>query len=84
MREVIKGPGIQIELDASEIYPDDPGLGTPAMVIERGGKRRSASYEAALNHGELDCGEVRLNQSQINWLGDQFETVEAFFDKHEA
>lgn len=31
--QVINGPkGIRLELDASEIFPDDPGMGTPRLV----------------------------------------------------
>lgn len=36
--------GLRIELDASEIYPNDPGQGTPAMAYYRG---KSATFDAA-------------------------------------
>jgi len=35
-KQTLKGPeGLIIKLDSDQIFPDDPGQGTPAMVIQR-------------------------------------------------
>ena len=74
------GPnGLRIELDASEIYPDDPGAGTPAMVYYG---RDSATFWCALDTGELDGRKLR--QPELDWLDAQLDTVEAFIDNHTA
>lgn len=78
MKQTIKGPsGIRIELDASEIYPDDPGAGAPAMVY-RG--RESGTYWCAVDTGEL--GDELLPQGALNWLHNQFDAVDAFMNKY--
>jgi hypothetical protein len=85
-RKTLSGPqGIRIELDSAEIFPDDPGQGTPAMVYVGEGDQHSGTYWAALNEGELICGrsgDYQLNASQHNWLAAQEETVGAFLDEH--
>ena len=76
--KTLKGPnGLRIELDASQIFPDDPGAGAPAMVYKG---RDSGTYWCALDTGEL--GDATLPQSALNWLDAQLDTVEAFIDQH--
>jgi hypothetical protein len=65
-QRTIFGPnGIRIVLDSNEIYPSDPGAGTPAMVYLG---RHSGTYWCVSDTGELDCGEKELTASQLNWL----------------
>lgn len=40
MKKTLTGPtGLSLELDSEEIYPADPGRGTPAIVVLRQGKK---------------------------------------------
>ncbi len=78
-KEILRGPnGIRIELDSTEIFPADPGQGTPAMVYLG---QRSATYWCAVDTGELD-GEYALNRRDLQWLGEQDERVGAFLRQH--
>lgn len=77
-KQTLIGPnGLRLELDSAEIFPDDPGQGTPAMVYLRG---ESATYWCALNEGEVDR-EV-MNSSQQAWLEQQEDAVAEFLEKH--
>lgn len=70
------GPsGIRLELDHTQIFPDDPGAGTPALVIKGD---YSATYHCALNEGELDCGGYQLNDEEVQWLEEQESLVDEF------
>lgn len=74
-KRTLHGPnGLRILLDSNEIYPNDPGNGTPAIVQLFG---FSATYGCAADTGELTDkhGEDReLTTVQLNWL--QSDTVE--------
>ena len=78
-KAIIPGPGIRLILDASEIIPNDPGAGTPAVVAAG---RYSGTFWCAADTGELDCGEYQLNPRQIEWLDDQFATVTEWHRYH--
>jgi hypothetical protein len=72
------GPkGLHVILDSSEIFPDDPGQGTPAMVYLRG---QSATYWCALNEGEVDGEE--LSTSQQAFLESIEDEVAEFIETH--
>lgn len=74
----LDGPGIRLILDVRQVFPDDPGNGTPAIVETRNGKF-SASYNCALGTGELSGsgGNTRyLTSEQIRWLDEQLRHVE--------
>jgi hypothetical protein len=61
---ILVGPyNVKLELDPSQVIPDDPGAGTPALVHFRGD---SGSYWCAV--GEGMCGDVRLPNSAVRWL----------------
>lgn len=71
-KESLKGPGgIRIDLDTKEIFPSDPGNGTPAMVYLPFG-RGCASFWCAQNEGEVhtDEGTQELTDEQKEWLND--------------
>ena len=80
----LNGPGgLKVHLDASEIFPDDPGAGTPALVKLRvGQKTYSASYWCAADTGELDCGDHQLTQNQCDWLNDIEDQVNGWIERH--
>lgn len=48
------GNGWRLELDRAQVFPDDPGQGTPAMVY--GPRGESATFQCALCEGEADAG----------------------------
>jgi hypothetical protein len=80
--KTLTGPsGIRIELDSAQIFPDDPGQGTPAMVYVDSAKARgmSATYWCAADTGELD-GMPVLSSKQVDWLHAQDEAVAAFIE----
>ena len=66
------GPnGLRVEFDSSEIFPEDPGQGTPVLVYLG---RETASFCCALNEGEVG-GYVRLSPEQIEFLASLEELV---------
>lgn len=85
-KKTIKSPkglrGLRIELDKGEVFPDDPGQGTPAMVYQNIPLRgeASATYWCAMGEGELLAGPntVSLTDEQVKWLGEQEDAVNEF------
>lgn len=75
----ITGPqGLILTLDASEIFPDDPGNGTPAM-LDCG--EYSGTFWCAADTGELSCGEYELTSAQRRWINEvAFPLVDVFMD----
>ena len=78
MTKTIVGKGLKIVLDRSEVFPDDPGAGTPAMVYDA--KGNCATFHVAMNEGELECGDVRLTAAQTAWLASQENAVINFLE----
>lgn len=77
-KESLRGPGnLLLVLDASEIYPDDPGAGTPALVILPFG-RGTATYWCAAAEGEVD-GHL-LTERQNRWLESVENAVDQWLD----
>lgn len=76
MKKTLTGPGgIQIVLDSSEIFLEDPGAGTPAMVHVG---RYAGTYFCATETGELSCGDYTLSLAEVRWLDEQFDAVQDF------
>lgn len=70
IRKTIKGPqGAELILDESQVFPDDPGAGTPAVVKYR---NRYGTYWCCVGEGE--CDGVELPEEILNWL--RSETIE--------
>ena len=86
MIKKLKGPdGIVLELDSSQIFPDDPGQGTPAMVEYKGGY---ATFNCAQSTGVVDGGrkgDIQLPDECVEWLdSDEVESqVEEMYDAGE-
>lgn len=76
MKKVLRGPdGVTLELDSHEIYPDDPGQGTPAMVYKTVNHRLyMATLTCAEMTGELHSdrgGDIQLSEDACEWLGSE-------------
>ena len=69
--------GLRIVMDKKEIYPGDPGAGTP-VIVETYDKRFSASWNCATETGELGLGDFLLSEAQIDWLTEHEESVAAW------
>jgi hypothetical protein len=68
--------GLSIELDPSQAFPDDPGMGTPALVVKKVGRKTyTGSWTCANDMGELDCGEYVLTENELEWLSKQDDEV---------
>jgi len=86
--QTLRGPdGLVIELDSEQIFPNDPGQGTPAMVIQRdrGHNEYCATFNCASSEGVLegDRGKFHvLNQRQCAWLTSQEDVVDRFITEH--
>lgn len=70
--------GILIELDASQIFPGDPGQGTPVLVELASGQ--TGTWNCVTSEGEVDG--VRLTPEQSAWLDDKTPEVEKWMRKH--
>lgn len=70
-RKSLRGPGgLLVVLDAREIFPDDPGNGTPILVKGPFG-RGCSTFWAAQGEAELlddKEGAIQLTQEQQEWL----------------
>lgn len=75
----LRGPDIWIELDEKEIFPDDPGQGTPVLVCCKNGG--TATWNCAMNELELDNGST-FTQAQIDWLNRMESQVNEWCDAH--
>lgn len=75
---VLEGPhGIFIRLDRSQVIPDDPGAGSPALVHEEEGQQRSGTFWCVRDMGEWIDGEP-LDRRQQEWLDQQEGIIEEF------
>ena len=78
----LHGPnGLTLVLDPTQVFPNDPGAGTPAMVYLRGS---SGTYGCVVDTGELDCGRFTLTDAQHRWLMKQEDAVSKCWDDGEA
>jgi hypothetical protein len=77
-KKVLWGPNnIQIQLDQSEVFEDNPGRGTPAIVIlHKGRETYTATYWCAVGEGEVEG--YNLTPNQLNWLNEQEDEIEKF------
>lgn len=78
-RITIRGPGgIMLTLDRTEVFPDDPGNGTPCIVRlgHYTGTLAMASCEGVLN--QPGQGDKTLTEAQCRWLNAVEEDADAF------
>lgn len=69
---ILRGPnGAKVHLDKYEIYPDDPGQGTPVLVEWEG---HFGTYNCCTDTGEIDGWELPKNVLEwLNGLGEQID-----------
>ena len=83
MKKQLTGPrNIKLELDSAEIYPDDPGQGTPAMVEYKGGV---GTLNCVEGEGYVDGGrkgDISVPQECMDWLASDKvqDEVEAMYE----
>jgi hypothetical protein len=71
-KQTLRGPdGIKLELDAAEVYPNNPGMGTPALLTLPSGE--TGTFNCAYEIGE--AGGKALTQDQSTWLEEIAEAV---------
>jgi hypothetical protein len=79
---------LTVELDRREMFPEDPGQGTPAMVILQSvsGKRviDCGTLNCALGSSELSDKGTVLTPEQLEWLQSLETEVEAFLSGKET
>jgi hypothetical protein len=88
-KQTLRGPGgILVHLDASQIYPENPGEGTP-IIIEHPEGDDTASWGCGYEGGNLDdvlperFGD-RERRGVMRWLDSISEQVEAWENHHYA
>ena len=78
IKKTLKGPqNTQLILDQAQVFPDDPGAGTPATVKYR---NHYGSYWCCV--GDEECDGVELPQEVLDWLNsskivNEVEAIEA-------
>lgn len=77
-KQTIEGPGgLSLELDAGQIFPDDPGQGTPALCVL--GKNTGTFW---CSHDNAEVDDVALSDRQSEWLADLYDEVDAWLTFH--
>ena len=77
MKKTLYGPNlIRVELDKSQVFKDDPGSGTPALVI-RGDQ--ISTYHFACGEGQMNDG-TPLSERQWEWLFSIEAQINAFLE----
>jgi hypothetical protein len=77
---VLRKYGLKVVLNRNEVFPEDPGNGTPAMIYDACDERYSATLWCAMGEDELTCeapgheGSRQLRLRQIEWLN-EVETI---------
>jgi len=76
----IKSPdsSIWVELDVNEIYPNNPGQGTPVLVCLKTGE--TGTWNCVTSEGEVDG--VLLTDEQRTWLESITNSVEAWMHRY--
>lgn len=80
-KEVLQGPGIRVELDTEQIFPNDPGQGTPVLVVLENGD--TGTWNCVTSEGETADG-TRLSDEQKQFLGDVTQDVENWMRENQV
>jgi hypothetical protein len=84
VKKTLRFGRLVVQLDRGQVFPDDPGQGTPAIVRAFG---HSATYWAAQGEGVLYdkyWAETELSEAEMNWLGEIDGEVTSFlYDNQE-
>jgi hypothetical protein len=71
---------LKLVLEQDQCFPENPGLGTPAMVyLTNEDGESSATYWCAADTGEVDG--YTLTERQAKWLNSKAKKVEEYVDK---
>jgi hypothetical protein len=54
--KTINFAGYKLKLDKDQVFPNDPGQGTPAMITSPSGK--TATYNCVMDQGTVDDEDV--------------------------
>ena len=79
MKKTIKGPkGYSLVLDKGQVFLDDPGAGTPAIL--EGPNGGSSTFWCALGEGEIETafGPRPLPSLVVEWLENSEGAVNRF------
>ena len=67
IKKTLRGPkGVRLILDQSQVFPDDPGNGTPAIVEY---KKHTGTYWCCADTG--DCDGEPLPDEVLDWLNSE-------------
>jgi hypothetical protein len=78
--KTLRGPrGWRIVLDSREVFPADPGAGTPAMVYSPSGL--SGTYWCVADTGEID-GTDPVPGEVARWIDSVADEVNEFVEAH--
>jgi hypothetical protein len=76
----LKNGNLTVTLDRAQVFPDDPGEGTPIMVEWTG--KAGATYNCAVNEGILsgygNNEDKELTDKQLEWLDSLENKIEEF------
>lgn len=75
-RKTLTKNGWSIVLDKDEVFPDDPGQGTPAMLYSP--KGLSSTYFCALDNGVIGDHDQPIPRSILDWMEEKMEEIDAF------
>jgi hypothetical protein len=72
--------GLKVVLNKAQVFKEDPGRGTPAMVYNERGA--SATWSCAINEGELDNRKTgfinHITDKQNDWLWSLSKEIDNF------
>lgn len=67
---------LELVLDKTQVFPDDPGAGTPALVVvNQGHQSSSGTYMCVKDQGETVDG-CQLSARELDWLDSMEGQVE--------
>lgn len=72
----LKFKGWRIELDTAQVFPNDPGNGTPAMVYSPKGE--SATFNRAIDAGTVGDYDTPIPDNVWNWIDESTDEINAF------
>lgn len=64
-KDTIRGPGLKVELDSDQIFPNDPGQGTPVLVVFA--NEDTGTWNCVTTEGQTADG-TRVTPEQSKWL----------------
>ena len=73
-KRIIEHGRVRVSLNRKQVFPDDPGAGTPALVWVNG---NSGTYWCVCSEGELMDG-PELTTPELRWLHSIADEVDSF------